>query len=61
MEMRFDKILGRLIPKIKFNIRELEREKSKLEIHIICNDNVGWRKDRLEIVKKELNQLKDGA
>ena len=59
MKMQYDRYLARFIPKIKFQIRELDREKLTLEMH--PNVNVGWRKDRLEIVKKELNQLKERA
>jgi len=59
MKMEYDRYLKRFIPKIKFQIRELDREKLTLEMH--PDFNVGWRKDRLEIVKKELNQLKERA
>ena len=59
MKMQYDRYLGRFIPKIKFKIRELDREKLTLEMH--PNVNVWWRKDRLEIVKKQLNQLKERA
>ncbi len=59
MKMKYDRYLGRFIPETKFQIRELDREILNLEMH--PDVNVGWRKDRLQIVKKELNQLKERA
>jgi len=59
MEMMFDKLLGRFIPRNKFEIRQLEKEKSEIEINQIVN--TGWRSDRLKVVNEELNQLKETA
>ena len=55
MKMKYDRYLKRFINETKFQIRELERERLNLEMH--PDVNIGWRKDRLEIVKQELNQL----
>ena len=59
MQMKYDRYLGRFIPETKFKIRELDRERLNLEKH--ADSNVGWKKDRLEIVRKELNELKERA
>ena len=59
MKMKYDRYLKRFINETKFQIRELDRERLNLEMH--PDVNIGWRKDRLEIVKQELNQLKERA
>jgi hypothetical protein len=66
MHMVFDKLLGRSIPKNQFDIRQLEREKSSLEMHI--ESGVKWKFHtlesmplRLKEVNIELNKLKERA
>jgi len=52
--MMFDKLLGRFIPRNKFEIRQLEKEKSEIEMNQIVN--TGWRSDRLKVVNEELKE-----
>ena len=54
MGMMFDKLLGRFIPRNKFEIRQLEKEKSEIEMNQIVN--TGWRSDRLKVVNEELKE-----
>jgi len=53
--MRFDKILGRLISDKQYEIRQLEREKSSLEMHIEAG--VKWKFHTLESMPLRLKEI----